>query len=220
MCDDGGMARLGLDDLGHPWQVVFAEAWSSFRSGNYGIGAALVDPASGEVVSTGRNRVTEQRTAAGTISGNFLAHAEMNAFAAMEPFFARGLHLYTTLEPCLMCSATSIQLNVEHVHFAAHDEFFDDLDGLWDHHDYTRTRKPTRSGPFDEPVARFARLLPMSFTLEHSPESNAAIAARRDTPELAAVAERLATSPEMADVRHAASAVDAYDAIAEHLLGW
>ncbi|BAN04199.1 nucleoside deaminase [Ilumatobacter coccineus] len=214
------MGALGIEELGHPWRVVFDEAWASFRSGNYGIGAALVDPGTGDVVSTGRNRVTEQQPASRTIGGNFLAHAEMNAFAAMEPFFARGLHLYTTLEPCLMCSATAIQLNVEHVHFAAHDEFFDDLDGLWQHHEYTRTRKPGRTGPLDEAIARFARLLPMTFTLAESPESNAAIAARRDTPELAAVAQRLATAPELAEVREADSVSDAYHAIASELASW
>lgn len=214
------MSSHSLADLSRPWQLVFAEAWASFQAGNYGIGAALIDPESGAIVSTGRNRVTEQEPAPRTIGGNFLAHAEMNAFAAMEPFFARGLHLYTTLEPCLMCAATSIQLNVEHVHFAAFDEFFDDLDGLWEHNEYTRDRKPGRSGPLAEPFARFARLLPLSFTMLQQPVVNAAVKARHDEPELAALAERLATSPALAEAREASTPSDAFSLLFDDLTGW
>lgn len=214
------MSPWSLDDLSKPWQLVFDEAWLSFQAGNFGIGAALIDPESGAVVSTGRNRVNEQDPAPRTIGGNFLAHAEMNAFAAMEPFFARGLHLYTTLEPCLMCAAASIQLNVEHVHFAAYDEFFDDLDGLWEHNDYTRTRKPGRTGPLAEPFARFARLLPLTFTMTRGAESNAAIKARQDEPELSALAERLATSPAMAEARGASMPSDAFGLLLDDLTGW
>ena len=33
-----------FDTLAAPWRTVFDEAWASFQAGNFGIGAALVDP--------------------------------------------------------------------------------------------------------------------------------------------------------------------------------
>lgn len=218
--NDGAVSSLAIADLGAPWQIAFDEAWEAFTAGNFGIGAVLVDPSTDTVVSVGRNRVSERAPASRTIGGNFLAHAEMNAFAAMDSFLAGGLHLYTTLEPCLMCSATSIQMNVEKVHFAAHDEFFDDLDGLWEHNEYTRLRKPDRAGPLDGSIARFARLLPLAFTMTRAPESNAAIKARRDEPELATLAERFMSSSELSPARSAGSASAAYEIVHNHLTAW
>ena len=206
-----------IGELDGPWRAAFDEAWAAFGAGNFGIGAVLVDPSTGEIVARGRNRVGETRPASRIIGGNFLAHAEMNAFAAMESFFARGLHLYTTLEPCLMCSATAIQLNVEHIHFAAADEFFVGLDDLWTHHEYTRTRAPRRSGPLGRDLAAFARLLPLTYTLCRLPDGNAAATARRDESALADLAERFALSDEFDSARRSPSVVDAFDAVRPHL---
>ncbi len=198
--------------LSPPWQAVFTDAWASWRAGNYGVGAVLVDPGSGELVARGRNRVAERPTEPGVIAGNMLAHAEMNAFATMPSFNAGGLHLYTTLEPCLMCAATAMQLKVQAVHFAAVDEFYVGLADLWDAHPLTADRHPTRTGPFDGDrgrLARFARLLPLSFTLRHFPDNTAARLARQQDPTLSALAEELvadgdtddATGPERALAR-------------------
>ncbi len=179
------------DELDPAWRVVFDEAWTSFRAGNFGIGAALVDPSSGEVVAVGRNRVADRERVPGLISGNMTAHAEMNAFAALDRFDARGLHLYTTLEPCLMCIGTAMQLNVDHVHFAAADEFYDGMDELWAQHPLTAARRPAATGPLPGVLASFARLLPIVFTLRHFPGRSAEQLARRRHPDLAAVADRL-----------------------------
>lgn len=206
---DAPVVWAGLDA---PWRIAFEEAWSAWCAGNFGVGAVLVDPDTGEVVSRGRNRVNERDPAPRTIGGNFLAHAEMNAFAAMPRFFATGLHLYTTLEPCLMCAATSIQLNVAHVHFAAVDEFFDGMHDMWLGHPYTNERRPERTGPFEGRLARFARVLPLSFTMMWMPEGNAAVEADRRDPALAALARALPTDPALLAARAAGGA--AADALA------
>ncbi len=143
------------------WQVAFAEAWTSWCSGSLGIGAVLVDPTTETVVATGRNRVNETDALPGTLGGNFMAHAEMNAFAALDRYKAEGLHLFTTLQPCLMCAATAVFLHVERVHFAVADEYFDGLGDLWDHHPYSRRWKPVELGPLEGPLAGFARVLPL-----------------------------------------------------------
>ena len=182
-----------------PWQVAFEEAWASFRAGNFGIGAVLTEAPDhpdavdgvGPIVTAGRNRVAQTQRAPRTLSGNMMAHAEMNAFAELDTFNAEGLHLYTTLEPCLMCAATAMQLKVAHVHFAAVDEFYAGMDELWGKHSVTAERRSPTTGPFDDQLAGFARLLPMIYTLEHFPGRSAEQLARSTHPGLAGLADRL-----------------------------
>lgn len=187
-----------------PWRVAFEEAWTSWRAGNFGIGAVLVDPSDGAVVATGRNRVAEAPAEPGVLGGNMTAHAEMNAFAALDRFDASGLHLYATLEPCLMCAATAMQLKVAVVHVAAHDEFYDGLAELWSSHPLTAARQPRRLGPFRGDMARLgamARLLPLSFTLERFPGRTAQRRARERHPGLVRLIEDLAADGGLEELR-------------------
>lgn len=145
-----------------PWQRAFDEAWTAWRAGSLGIGAVLVDPESGDVVSAGRNRTAEPRTETGVLAGNFMAHAEMNAFALLDRFKADGLHLYTTLEPCLMCAATSIFMHVDTAFFAAADPFFEGIHDVWDHHPYSLRNKHTSIGPLGGEAAVVSTVLLLS----------------------------------------------------------
>lgn len=191
-----------IDRLGHPWDVVFGEAWTSWQEGNFGIGAAIVDPDSGEVVSVGRNRVGESPTEPGILSGNFLAHAEMNAFAALSRWNAEGLDVYTTLEPCLMCIASAMHMKVAAVHFAAEDEFFVRLDELWQHHPLTHERLPSSSGPLEGAMGRLARLLPLTYTFQHFAGRTAERLARERYPMVSGVVDQLLADPaELAEIR-------------------
>jgi tRNA(Arg) A34 adenosine deaminase TadA len=179
------------EQLNPPWVAAFEQAWMSFGEGNFGIGAALTDPRrDGEpIVSVGRNLVV---STAGDqpIAGNYMAHAEMNAFASLASYSAEGLSLYTTLEPCLMCSATGIFLNVAHVSYAVRDEYYEPFsEKLWPHHPYTRDRQPVAVQAFDDQLSSFARLLPLAHTLSTIPTSKPAAVARQSRPELSALAE-------------------------------
>jgi tRNA(Arg) A34 adenosine deaminase TadA len=209
------------DSLSMPWHVAFEQAWQSFRTGNFGIGAVLVDPATLEIVAVGRNRVGEQSAHPRTLSGNMTAHAEMNAFAALDRFNAEGLHLYTTLEPCLMCAATAMQLKVAHVHFATYDEFYDGMSELWAHHPVTAKRQPSTTGPFGAHLVRlaqFARLLPMIFTLEQFTGRGGAEKLAREThPELAALFDDPAVAAKLAEAKADGSIVDGLAAVWDQL---
>ena len=180
--------------LGSHWHAAFDEAWESYRAGDMGIGAVLVDPDTDSVVSTGRNRVNGASPGPGILAGNFMAHAEMNALGSMTSFKADGLHLYTTLEPCLMCAATSIFLHVDTVHFAVRDEFFDGVGDLWKQHEYTSRYQPELTGPLTGKVAAFARVLPLSINAATYPNARAMFIAERDVPEIAALAKRIAAN--------------------------
>jgi len=184
--------------LAKPWQVCFDQAWLSWCEGNLGIGAALVDPKTGEIVSVGRNRVNEGPECAAPvgeqapIAHTFLAHAEMNAFATLPRFKADGLHLYTTLQPCLMCEATAVIMHTEHVHYAAPDALFSADKNWWDQHPYAARHHPELSGPMDSPLATFARVVPMSLYAATQPDKKFMLAAKADHPQLAALALELA----------------------------
>jgi tRNA(Arg) A34 adenosine deaminase TadA len=174
------------------WQAAFEQAWLSFRTGNYGIGAVLVDPKrDNAVVAAGRNLVVGPLADDQRIGGNFMAHAEMNVFATMPTYNARSLHLYTTLEPCLMCAATALFLNVEHIRFPVTDEYFEPPmdEVLWPSHPYTRERMPTSALVDLGRLSSFARLLPLSHTMRTLPASRMAEAARSRRPELSALAD-------------------------------
>jgi tRNA(Arg) A34 adenosine deaminase TadA len=178
--------------LSPAWIAAFEQAWMSFGEGNFGIGAALTDPRQDDepVLSVGRNLVVGVGAVDQPIAGNYMAHAEMNAFASLASYSAEGLSLYTTLEPCLMCSATGIFLNVAHVSYAVRDEYYEPFsEQLWPHHPYTRDRQPVSMQAFDDQLSSFARLLPLAHTLSTIPTSKPAAVARRKRPELSALAE-------------------------------
>lgn len=189
------------------WPLAYAEAWASYGSGSLGIGAALVHAESGEVVGLGRNRVSDASEEPRTLSGNFMAHAEMNAFAAMPTFKAEGLDLYTTLQPCLMCAATSIFLHVDRVFYAVADEYFEDTDDLWRHDAYASRWKPDQIGPLDGRLSSFARVLPLTVEAGRSPESPVLALAQARLPEVTALARELAADGSLRRISDAGGTV-------------
>lgn len=193
-------------DLTSPMQAAFKEAWESFRHGNYGIGAALAD-SDGRVVATGANMVVNA-FGSHRLGGNYMAHAEMNLFAGMSTYDARGFDLHSTLEPCLMCAATALFLNVGSVSYAAADEFFVDLDDLWQHHSYTAPRAVPTSKVVTGPLAAFARLLPMSHTLATLPGSPQADTARAAHPHISDLAADAGYIERLRDCREVGEAIE------------
>lgn len=142
------------------WHEAFGLAWESWSAGSLGIGAVLAD-ATGRIVARGRNRVLEE-AGTGRLAGSLLAHAEMDAFADLGLRTADGLTLYTTVEPCLMCSATAIAMRTGHVAFAASDPVFEGLGQVLAEHPYVEDRLPARL-QLDRPeLVRFAALLPLA----------------------------------------------------------
>lgn len=100
-------------------------AWTSFRSGSFGIGAVVTDP-DGTIVASGRNRILERDAGDDVLAGSSLAHAEMNALAKL-PYRAHegaGLVLWTTLQPCIQCLGAIRLSSVADVRVLAPDPLF------------------------------------------------------------------------------------------------
>ena len=99
--------------------VACTEALAAAKTGNYGVGAVLVDP-KGEIVEQGRNTVFFPHFRSDL-------HAEMvvmNAFEERHPTAdnMRGYTLMVSLEPCPMCLARLLVAGVQTVKFLAYDE--------------------------------------------------------------------------------------------------
>ena len=120
---EASFARVSAERSNHKDQelgvVACAEALAAARSGNYGVGAVLVDP-SGAILEQGGNRVFFPHFRSDV-------HAEMvtlNAFEERHPDVdnMRGYTLMSSLEPCPMCLARLLIAGVQTVKFLAYDQ--------------------------------------------------------------------------------------------------
>jgi tRNA(adenine34) deaminase len=179
--------------LGEPWRVAFDQAWEGFWAGNPPVGAVVVD-AAGKIVTAARSRRFDSSAPPGQLAGTNLAHAEVNALAGLAPGKYSDCVLYTTLEPCLLCTAAVTHSHVACVRYAAPDPLWRGIRQLPELNDYVRRRWPTWDGPATGPVAMLAGVLIAQWYLRHDPDHAGLAAYAIDQPEVLAAAQRLGWS--------------------------
>ena len=85
--------------------------------GEVPVGAVIVDPETGGIIAEGHNQPIRDRDPT--------AHAEIRAIRAaaqaLGNYRLTGLHLYVTLEPCVMCAGAISVARLGKVIFAADD---------------------------------------------------------------------------------------------------
>ena len=177
----------GLPD---PWRRCFTLAWQSRLAGSVPVGAVLVDR-HGEVVAEGRNRFAEQGGPAGQLAGTALGHAELNALAQLAPGNYEEHVLYTSLEPCLLCTAALTHTHVGQVLFAAADPLWRGLQRLPELNEHVARRWAVRTGPLSGPLAVWGQLLPLLWVLDRSPTGVVASAHQRHARPVLDLARRL-----------------------------
>jgi cytosine deaminase len=85
---------------------AFEQAQKSYDEGGLPIGAAMV--LDGELIGVGHNRRVQD--------GDPTAHGEMDCFRRVgRRADYRGVSLYTTLSPCMMCAGTVVQFGIPRV---------------------------------------------------------------------------------------------------------
>jgi creatinine deaminase len=86
--------------------AAFEQAVASRAEGGLPIGAVMVED--GEIIGRGHNRRVQD--------GDPTAHGEMSCLrdAGRRPDY-RGVTLYTTLSPCMMCAGTIVQFGIRRV---------------------------------------------------------------------------------------------------------
>lgn len=95
----------------HGMEAAMKEAREAYRNRTYPIGAVIVNP-NGKVIGYGRNQIYSR--------GDYTSHAEVEAIHSAgsqlmkQENFGRCT-LYTTMEPCLMCSGAILLAHIRRV---------------------------------------------------------------------------------------------------------
>jgi tRNA(adenine34) deaminase len=110
------------DDLAVPWQACISEAWFAYCAGSLPIGAVITD-AAGVILARGRNHIFEPYAGVSTFAGTRLAHAEIHALAGLDhrQVDLATCILYTTTEPCPMCTGAIRMCHVGTVRYIVRD---------------------------------------------------------------------------------------------------
>ncbi len=103
---------------------AFDQAQKSYDEGGLPIGAAMVE--NGVLIGVGHNQRVQQ--------GDPTAHGEMDCFRRVgrRPDY-RGVSLYTTLSPCMMCAGTVVQFGIGRVVVGEDRSFPGNIDFLREH---------------------------------------------------------------------------------------
>ena len=85
-------------------KLAYEQARQGYEEGGVPIGSVMVE--GGEVIAAGRNKRVQE--------GDPIAHGEMDCLrsAGRRPNY-RGVTLYTSLSPCMMCSGTIVQFDIK-----------------------------------------------------------------------------------------------------------
>ena len=111
MCDEADGALLRCLELAH----------ESFLAGGLPVGSVITD-GQGERVGEGRNRAYDPAGGTDRLQRTPIAHAEMNALAAVSTETdLGGLALWSSHRPCLMCAAACEFTGVGRIIFIAPD---------------------------------------------------------------------------------------------------
>jgi tRNA(adenine34) deaminase len=192
-----------LSGLEKPWQMALTLAWEAYVGGNIGVGAVLTDPRR-RVVAVGRNRVSDRKAPPGRLRSTFIAHAEIDILGQLVPGDYWHHTLWTTLEPCPLCSIAVVTSNVGNVTFAARDRLWDGISRLAELNEFIASRWPVRSGPLGGPVSVFSvfsELLPPLWFLERKPNGTVVQKYESQHPRLLALARSLSTDAQFAGLK-------------------
>lgn len=160
--------------LAVPWQACLEEAWVAYRAGSLPIGAVVTDR-EGRIIARGRNRIFEAGAEGRHIYGHRLAHAEVNAlnaldYATVDP---TTCVLYTTTEPCPLCTGAIRVTRLRAVHYASHDPAGGSVD-LFQANSYMRRSWVRVHGPEDRALEAVIMALHVVRGLERPQNERAA----------------------------------------------
>ena len=155
----------------------------------------VTDPG-GAVVSTGRARSMEESGPARVLFNTTIAHAEVNAIAALPPKGYPDHTIWITLEPCLQCTGAVVVARIGAVRFAGSDPLWSGIERLPQINDFVASRWPERLGPRNDQFGVLGQLLPLVFYRRRYPEGASITIHRRLAPAVAALADELFTSGE------------------------
>ena len=161
-------AQESWDQIDKPWRLAVQLAWDAHCAGNIGVGAVVTDERD-VVIAEGRNRTCDEHAPPGHLHQTFIAHAEIDVLGQLKPGNYSHHTIWTTLEPCLLCTSAIVMSNIGSVRFAARDQLWDFLSRLPEIGKFVADRWPERKGPLQGPIAVFCELLPVIWFLSNKP---------------------------------------------------
>lgn len=187
------------------WNRPLELAWDSFLEGSIPVGCVITN-ATAMIVSEGRNRVASEHGGDSGLHATYIAHAEVNALASLSPGEYGDHTIWTTLEPCFMCSGAIVHSHVGVVRFAAADPLIEGADRMPELNAWVAARWPERHGPESGSLGDFASLLHLVWHHRRNPDGTVMGFHRTTNPGIepaVATASALLKSPPD-DWRHAA----------------
>lgn len=109
---------MRYEDLDDIWKSIFELEWESLCNKSKAI-AALIADENGNIISTGRNKVSEY-----AIPNPRVCHAETEAVRNLDVSVYPNIKqytLYAALEPCPMCLGTIVMGGIRRIVIGAHD---------------------------------------------------------------------------------------------------
>jgi tRNA(adenine34) deaminase len=151
--------------LSEPWRFAFEEAWTSWRQGSLGVGAVVTERED-VIVARGHNQL--RHSGPGPISETYMAHAEMNALAQLPARRGPEYRIYSTFEPCYMCTSALLLYRVNQVYFAAPDPVWEGMHDWLNTAPFASLRQARRECLGGE-LGAFGHLLHISRLALHAP---------------------------------------------------
>jgi len=155
-----------VNDTASDWTRPLELAWEAFVNGSIPVGCVITD-AAGSIVAEGRNRSAE--AAGNGLAGTSVAHAEMVALSLLTPGEYGNHTIWSTLEPCFMCTGAIFHSHIGTARFAAPDPLVAGVEALPSLNPWVAKRWPTRHGPRDDGVGRLAEVLHVTWHFRHKP---------------------------------------------------
>jgi tRNA(Arg) A34 adenosine deaminase TadA len=162
---NGADARQAWRGLAEPWRLAFELAFAAFQAGSVPVGAVIVS-GDGGVIARGRSRSNEREAPHRQVSDSHLAHAEINALLQLSPGDYWDHVVYTTLEPCLLCTAALTHAHVGRVRYAWPDPLFRGIEKLPELNTHVARRWAEREHGLTGPLAAWGLVLPLVSSIE------------------------------------------------------
>jgi tRNA(adenine34) deaminase len=174
------------------FQEAMELAWRSLTAGTIGVGSVITDP-DGKVIARGRNRVYDSPGGDGILQGNRLAHAEMNALAEIATDYSLAdCTLWSTQQPCVLCSSAAVMCFVGTVRYLAADPVFAGIERMPELNEFLDRYWPSYEGPTeDDRWAVAAMLVQLYAAASKNPTGEVMETSHRLEPETALLIEQI-----------------------------
>jgi tRNA(Arg) A34 adenosine deaminase TadA len=201
-------SRLGSVMTDVAWHRSLELAWESFCAGTTPVGAVVIDP-DGKIVAEGRGRRYEPPDSTGNqLTHCHIAHAEINALAALPSSRHYEDHtLLTSLEPCCMCLGAAIQSAITRLDYAGRDPY-GGASQLSIDTPQARRRPLAIAGPLKDARGRFAELLHLRWLVDHGAAEPVLAIQQRGIPGIFHKAAQPATASLFDRLKHQGASAD------------